>query len=271
MMPNTPQVAVFDTAFHQTIPEKAYLYALPYEYYEKYKIRRYGFHGSSHRFVSARAAEIMGRTGDPEFKVITCHLGNGSSFAAVKGGRCVDTSMGLTPLEGIPMGTRSGSVDPAVLEFIMSREHIDIGEMTEILNKRSGVLGVSGISSDFRDLEDAYEEGNDKATLALDIFNYYGTKLIGSYAAAMDGVDAIVFTAGIGENDHFVREQMCSTLGFLGVKLDLEKNMVRGKETDLSAPGATVRVLLIPTNEELVIARDTKDIVSKLCMAESAR
>ncbi|NLO48045.1 MAG: acetate kinase [Clostridiales bacterium] len=271
IMPNTPQVAVFDTAFHQSIPEKAFLYALPYEYYEKYKIRRYGFHGSSHRFVSARAAELLSRTGDPEFKVITCHLGNGSSFAAVKGGVCIDTSMGLTPLEGIPMGTRSGSVDPAVLEFIMSHERIDIAEMTEILNKKSGVLGVSGISSDFRDLENAYEDGNIMATLALDIFNYSGTKMIGAYAAAMGGLDAIVFTAGIGENDPFVREQMCSTLGFLGVKIDPEKNTVRGKETDLSAPGATVRTLLIPTNEELVIARDTKDIVTKLTLAESAR
>ncbi len=271
IMPHTPQVAVFDTAFHQTIPPKAFLYALPYEYYEKYKIRRYGFHGSSHRYVSARAAEILGRVGDPELKIITCHLGNGSSFAAVKGGKCIDTSMGLTPLEGIPMGTRSGSIDPAVLEFIMSHEHIDIGEMTEILNKKSGVLGVSGISSDFRDLENAYEDGDAKATLALEIFNYHGTKLIGSYAAAMGGVDAIVFTAGIGENDHFVREQMCSTLGFLGAKLDPEKNLVRGKETDLSAPGSTCRILLIPTNEELVIARDTKEIVEKLSLAKSAR
>lgn len=264
IMPNTPQVAVFDTAFHQSIPEKAYLYALPYEYYEKYKIRRYGFHGSSHRYVSARAAEMLGRAGDPELKIITCHLGNGSSFAAVKGGKCIDTSMGLTPLEGIPMGTRSGSLDPAVIEFIMSNENIDITEMTEILNKKSGVLGISGISSDFRDLEEAHENGNKQATLALDIFNYDGAKLIGSYAAAMDGVDAIVFTAGIGENDDYVREQMCSTLGYLGVKLDLEKNKVRGKETDLSAPNSTVKVLLIPTNEELVIARDTKEIVSAL-------
>lgn len=265
IMPHKPQVAVFDTAFHQSIPKKAYLYALPYEYYEKYKIRRYGFHGSSHRYVSARAAEILGRVGDPEFKVITCHLGNGSSFAAVKGGVCMDTSMGLTPLEGIPMGTRSGSLDPAVIEFIMSHENIDINEMTEILNKKSGVLGISGISSDFRDLAEAYENGNELASLALEIFNYNGTKLIGSYAAAMGGVDALVFTAGIGENDDFVRKQMCAPLEFLGIKLNVELNAkVRGKEIDLSAPDSKVKVLLIPTNEELVIARDTKDIVSIL-------
>ena len=267
IMPGVPQVAVFDTAFHQTMPPKAFIYALPYELYEKYKIRRYGFHGSSHRYVSCRAAEILGRTGDEDFKVITCHLGNGSSFAAVKGGKCIDTSMGLTPLEGLPMGTRSGNIDPAILEFIMEHEKIDICEMTSILNKKSGMLGVSGISSDFRDLEEAYEAGNERAALALEIFCYDGTKLIGSYAAALGGVDAIVFTAGIGENDDFVREQMCKSLEFLGFKFDLNKNKARGIETTLSTPDSKVSVMIIPTNEELVIARDTEEIVSKLTLS----
>jgi acetate kinase len=258
IMPGVPQVAVFDTAFHQTMPAHAYTYALPYEYYERYKLRRYGFHGSSHRYVSHRAAQILGRENDPDFKLITCHLGNGSSFAAIKGGKCIDTSMGLTPLEGIEMGTRSGSIDPAILEFIMSREKIDIGEMTSILNKKSGVLGVSGVSSDFRDLDQAAEQGNARARLALDIFDYEGSKLIAGYAAALGGVDAIVFTAGIGENSPPIREHMTKGLDFMGIAVDPAKNNIRGKEADISKDGSKVKVLVIPTDEELVLASDTK-------------
>ncbi len=261
VMPGTPQVAVFDTAFHQTMPKKAFLYALPYEYYEKYKVRRYGFHGTSHRYISKRAAEFLGKKPE-ELKIVTCHLGNGSSLAAVKYGKCFDTSMGLTPLEGLPMGTRSGSLDPAILGFVMPRENLTIDEMTTILNKKSGVLGVSGISSDFRDLEAASAEGKERATLALDMFKYNVTKLIGSYAAAMGGVDVIVFTAGVGENSPGLRLEICENLAFMGVKVDPEKNNVRGKETDVSAADSKVKVLVIPTNEELVIARDTQDIVT---------
>jgi acetate kinase len=258
IMPGVPQVAVFDTAFHQTMPDYAFTYALPYEYYEKYKLRRYGFHGSSHRYVSQRAAEILGRENDPDFKLITCHLGNGSSFAAIKGGKCIDTSMGLTPLEGIEMGTRSGSIDPAILEFIMSREKIDVSEMTNILNKKSGVLGVSGVSSDFRDLDEAADSGNLRARLALNIFDYEGRKLIAGYAAALGGVDAIVFTAGIGENSPQIREHMTDGLEFIGISVDPAKNNIRGKEADVSIDGGKVRVLVIPTDEELVLASDTK-------------
>ncbi|MBP5167343.1 MAG: acetate kinase [Oscillospiraceae bacterium] len=264
VMPGTPHVAVFDTAFHQTMPPEAFMYALPYEYYTKHKVRRYGFHGSSHRYVSAEAARLLGREGDPELKIVTCHLGNGSSFAAVKGGKCIDTSMGITPLEGIPMGTRSGSIDPAILQFVMDREHIDIAEMTRILNKESGMLGVSGISSDFRDLEAAAGEGNERAILARSMFIHSGSKLIASYAAVMGGVDAVVFTAGVGENDADIRLKMVEKLGFMGIAIDPARNNVRGKTAELSPDGAKVKVFLIPTNEELVIARDTEEIVEKL-------
>jgi len=260
IMPGTPQVAVFDTAFHQTMPEKCFLYALPYKYYTDYKVRRYGFHGTSHRFVSARAAEFIGKKAE-DLKIITCHLGNGSSLAAVKYGKCFDTSMGLTPLEGLPMGTRSGSLDPAILGFVMEREHLTIEEMTNILNKKSGVLGVSGISSDFRDLDEAAAKGNKMAALAIDMFAYNVTKLIGAYAAGMGGVDVIAFTAGVGENSPELRERMVEGLDFMGVKIDVEKNKVRGKETDITGEGSKVKVLVIPTNEELMIARDTKEIV----------
>ncbi len=263
IMPGVPQVAVFDTAFHQTMPPKAFIYALPYDYYTKYHVRRYGFHGTSHRFVSARAAQILGRENDPNFRIVTCHLGNGSSFAAVKGGKCMDTSMGITPLEGIPMGTRSGDIDPAILEYVMDKEKLDIKEMTNILNKKSGMLGISGISSDFRDLETAANEGNERAQLALDIFTYDGGKLIASYIAALGGVDAIVFTAGVGENDGVTRARMCENLGFMGIKIDAEKNKQRGKELDITGEGGTVKVLVIPTNEELMIARDTQEIVNR--------
>jgi acetate kinase len=263
IMPGVPQVAVFDTAFHQTMPPKAFIYALPYEYYTKHHVRRYGFHGTSHRFVSARAAQILGRENDPNFRIVTCHLGNGSSFAAVKGGKCMDTSMGITPLEGIPMGTRSGDIDPAILEYVMDKEKLDIKEMTNILNKKSGMLGISGISSDFRDLETAANEGNERAQLALDIFTYDGGKLIASYIAALGGVDAIVFTAGVGENDGVTRARMCENLGFMGIKIDAEKNKQRGKELDITGEGGTVKVLVIPTNEELMIARDTQEIVNR--------
>ena len=261
-MPGVPQVAVFDTAFHQTMPRRAYMYALPYEYYTKYMVRRYGFHGSSHRYVSAEAARLCGREGDPEFKVVTCHLGNGSSFAAVKGGKCVDTSMGITPLEGIPMGTRSGSIDPAILEYVMDKTGMDIHEMTNVLNKKSGMLGLSGVSSDFRDLEKGMEEGDDRCAMARGVFVYQGRKLIASYAAAMGGVDCVVFTAGVGENDGDVRQRMVEGLEFMGISIDPERNNVRGKVAELSPEGARVKVLMIPTNEELVIARDTLALVT---------
>jgi len=262
-MPGVPQVAVFDTSFHQTMPKKAYLYALPYEYYTDYQARRYGFHGTSHRFVSGEAAKYLGRENDPELKVVTCHLGNGSSFAAVKGGKCMDTSMGITPLEGIPMGTRSGSLDPAILEYLMGKTGMDIHEMTTVLNKKSGMLGISGKSSDFRDLENGAEAGDERCQLARDMFTYQGSKLIASYAAAMGGVDCVVFTAGVGENDGDVRQKMVAPLKFLGIEIDPAKNNVRGKFTELSPEGAKVKVLLIPTNEELVIARDTLALVTK--------
>ena len=261
-MPGVPQVAVFDTAFHQTMPRRAYMYALPYEYYTDYMVRRYGFHGSSHRYVSAEAARLCGREGDPEFKVVTCHLGNGSSFAAVKGGKCIDTSMGITPLEGIPMGTRSGSIDPAILEYLMDKTGMDIHEMTTVLNKKSGVLGLSGLSSDFRDLEKGQNEGDERCTMAREVFCYQGRKLIASYAAAMGGVDCVVFTAGVGENDGDVRERMVEDLGFLGIAIDHGRNQVRSKVAELSPEGAKVKVLMIPTDEELVIARDTLELVT---------
>ena len=235
LMPGTPMVAVFDTAFHQTMPEKAYMYGLPYEYYEKYKVRRYGFHGTSHSFVSKRAAEVMGKSYD-EVKTIVCHLGNGSSVSAVLNGKCVDTSMGLTPLEGLVMGTRSGDIDPAIMEFIAKKENLDIEGVMEVLNKKSGVFGISGgLSSDFRDLTDAMNAGDKKAKIAMDVFSYRVAKYIGSYAAAMNGVDDIVFTAGIGENDDYVRQEVCKYLGYLGVDFDFEVNTgLRGKEAELT-------------------------------------
>lgn len=257
-MPGKPNVAVFDTAFGMAMPEKAYLYAIPYEYYTKYKVRRYGFHGTSHMFVSHEAIEFGGL--DPKTaKVIVCHLGNGASVSASIGGKCVDTSMGLTPLEGLIMGTRSGDIDPAVLQFICNHENIDINEMLNILNKKSGILGMSGgVSSDFRDVGKAADEGNHKAEAALDAFKYRVAKYVGAYAAAMNGVDAIAFTAGVGENDKDIRKSICEDyLGYLGVKIDDDANNVRGKKTVISAPDSKVKVMLIPTNEELMIARET--------------
>lgn len=259
-MPGVPQAAVFDTSFGMSMTPEAYIYAIPYEYYENDSIRRYGFHGTSHRFVSARACEIMGKKGT---RVINCHLGNGSSVSASIDGKCVDTSMGLTPLEGLPMGTRSGNLDPAILQFIMNKYGYTADEMLNILNKKSGVLGISGVGSDFRDLEKAAKEGNERAQLALDKFAYEVRKYIGSYAAAMGGVDIITFTAGVGENGPDMRESICEGLGFLGVHVDHEKNQVRGKETDISAADSTVKVYVIPTNEELMIARDTLALVTK--------
>mgnify|MGYP002747821751 FL=1 len=257
-----PQVGVFDTAFHQTMPKKAYLYGLPYEYYEKYKVRKFGFHGTSHRYVSERAAAMLGK--DPaQLKIITCHLGNGSSIAAVDGGVSVDTTMGFTPLEGLVMGTRSGSMDPAIITFLMDKEGLDTAGINNVINKKSGVLGVSGVSSDFRDLETAFAEGNERAGLAIEMFAYQVKKYIGSYAAAMGGVDAVVFTAGVGENSVSMRAKCVEGLEFMGIKIDPEKNNTRGKEVDISAADATVKTLVIPTNEELMIALDTKEIVGK--------
>lgn len=261
VMGDVPQVAVFDTAFHQTMPEKAYMYAIPYEYYRKYAIRRYGFHGTSHRYVSAKAAEMLGKPAS-ELKIITCHLGNGSSIAAVSGGKCVDTSMGLTPLEGLPMGTRSGDLDPAILGFIAEHEGLSTTELVNMLNKKSGVLGISELSSDFRDLATAREEGNHQATLALEIFDYKVKKYIGSYAAAMGGVDAIVFTGGIGENNKTARNVALEGLEFMGVELDPEKSQQSLKNVDISAPTSRVKVLVIETDEEFVIASDTLELVT---------
>ncbi len=261
LMPNTPMVAVFDTAFHQTMPEKAYMYGLPYEYYEKYKVRRYGFHGTSHSFVSKRAAEIVGVPYD-QTKTIVCHLGNGASVSAVLNGKSVDTSMGLTPLEGLVMGTRSGDIDPAILEFIAKKENLDIAGLMDMLNKKSGVFGLSnGVSSDFRDLTAAAEAGQKPAQIALEVFAYRVAKYIGAYTAAMNGVDNIVFTAGIGENVVHVREEVCSYLGFLGIEIDKEANSTRGEEIVISTPDSKVKVLVVPTNEELAIARETVALI----------
>ncbi len=261
IMPETVQVAVFDTAFHMTMPPKAYIYAIPYEYYEKDDVRRYGFHGTSHRYVSARAIEMLGK---PEHsKVICCHLGNGSSLSACVDGKVADTSMGLGPLAGFPMGTRSGDIDATILEYLMGRYGYDIKEMLNILNKKSGVLGISGVSSDFRDLDEAAAQGNERAQLALDKFIYEVKKYIGAYAAAMGGVDAIVFTAGIGENSMDLREKICSGLDYMGVKMDAEKNRVRGKECEVSAADSKVKIFVIPTNEELMIAMDTAALAKK--------
>jgi acetate kinase len=259
-MPGVPQVAVFDTAFHQTMPEKSYLYAINYDLYQKHKIRKYGFHGTSHMYVSQQAAEILKRPSS-ELKLVTCHLGNGVSLCAVQGGVSVDTSMGMTPLEGLAMGTRSGDIDPAVLFYIMEKEKISAQEATDLLNKSSGVLGISGVSSDFRDLAAAANEKNKRAVAALEVFAYRVAGYIGRYAACMNGLDGIVFTAGIGENDTMIREKICSYLTWFGAEIDPALNSKRGQALDVSTPSAKVRVLVIPTNEELVIARDTKNIL----------
>jgi len=263
LMPGVPMVGVFDTAFHQTMPKEAYIYALPYELYEKYGVRRYGFHGTSHKYVSQRAAAMLGKNIE-DLKIVTCHLGNGASVAAVKHGKSIDTSMGFTPLEGLAMGTRCGDLDPAIVKFVAEKEGLDLNGVDKLLNKQSGVLGVSGVSSDFRDIEEAAEKGNERAELALKIFAYRVRKYIGAYAAAMGGIDAIVFTAGLGENSDVMRASICEGLEFLGVEVDPAKNNVRGKEVDISKDGSKVRVLLIPTNEELMIARDTKELVERL-------
>lgn len=260
LMPNTPMAGVFDTAFHQTMPKKAYLYGISKDYYEKYGVRRYGFHGASHMFVSQRTAEILGKD-IKDLKIIVCHLGNGASISAVKGGESIDTSMGLTPLEGLIMGTRSGDIDPGALEFIADRENLDIKEILQILNKKSGVLGLSGVSSDFRDLAAAAESGNEWAQVALEAFAYRVAKYVGAYVAAMNGVDAISFTAGIGENDGQMRADVCAYLGYLGVEIDAEANKVRGEEKIISTPDSKVTVLCVPTNEELAICRETVRLV----------
>lgn len=262
LMPGIAQVAVFDTAFHQTMPERAYLYALPYEYYEKYKIRKYGFHGTSHKYVSNEAANLMNKPIE-ELKLITCHLGNGGSICAVRKGKSIDTSMGFTPLDGLAMGTRCGSVDPAVVLYLMEKEKLSISEMDNILNKESGVLGISGVSSDFRDIEGASNDGNVRASAALDIFAYRVAKYIGEYVTAMKGVDAIVFTAGLGENSGMTRQVICDYLRYLGIELDSYNNSQRGKSIEISTKQSRVQVFVIPTNEELVIARDTKELLDK--------
>ena len=260
---DVPQVAVFDTAFHQTMPAKAFTYAVPYDYYKNDGIRRYGFHGTSHRYVSGRCAELMGKPVE-ELKLVSCHMGNGSSICAIDGGKSVDTSMGFTPLVGLPMGTRCGDLDPGVMQFIMNKYGMDIDAMLGVLNKKSGVLGVSGVSSDFRDLETAADEGNERARLALDMFDYWVAKVVGSYVAAMNGVDAIIFTAGVGENASTTRAGICKYLTYLGCEVDPEANSKRGSDTLISTADSKVQLWVIPTNEELVIARDTRDIVSAL-------
>ncbi len=261
VMGNIPQTVVFDTAFHQSIPTHAYLYALPYQYYEKYRIRRYGFHGTSVRYVSGRAAEMLGKPLE-ELRLIVCHMGNGSSITAVDGGRSVDTSMGFTPLEGVPMGTRSGTIDPMICGYLAEKEGMGIAEVMDILNKKSGMLGVSGISSDFRDLHDAADSGNDRAQTALNLFVHSVRKMIGAYAAVMGGCDAIVFTAGIGENNSKIRQWVCRDLGYMGFELDTAKNAARGEEAVISTDSSRGRLLVIPTNEELVIALDTEEIIA---------
>ena len=263
LMPDTPMVAVFDTAFHQTMPPESYIYALPYEYYTKYGIRRYGFHGTSHKYVARRAAEML-NVDLEDLKLITCHLGNGASVSAIKHGKCIDTSMGFTPLEGLVMGTRSGDIDPALVTYIREKENLAPGKANEILNKKSGVLGISGVSSDFRDIEAAVEEGNERAALALKVFAHKVRFYIGAYIAEMNGCDAIVFTAGVGENDITMRELICHDLGNLGIKIDPLKNKIRGKETIISPEDSRVSVLPTPTNEELMIARDTYQIVKAM-------
>lgn len=261
LMPNTPMVAVFDTAFHQTMPEEAYMYGLPYEYYKKYKIRRYGFHGTSHSYVSKRAAEVLGKKYE-DLKIIVCHLGNGASISAVKNGKCVDTSMGLTPLQGLIMGTRSGDIDPAIIEFIAHKENKSIDEIMNVLNKKSGVLGLSdNLSSDFRDLEAGYNNGDENAIRAMKTYCYNVAKYVGAYVAAMNGVDVICFTAGVGENGPMVRNMICEHLGYLGIKLDQELNNKRGEDIAITTPDSKTTVMVIPTNEELAIARETCRLV----------
>ncbi len=266
LMPGVPQVAVFDTSFHSTMPRHAFLYAIPYVLYERRKVRRYGFHGTSHQYVVQRAASMLGRPLG-ELKIISCHLGNGASIAAVKHGQSIDTSMGFTPLEGLVMGTRSGDIDPGALFYIMEREDLGLEEANSMLNKHSGLVGLSGVSADMREIESEMAKGNPRAKDAFDVYEYRIRKYIGAYAAAMNGVDAIVFTAGVGENSPLLRRRVCEGLSFLGVKIDLEKNGVKAKEADISAEGAAVRVLVVPTNEELVIARDTMRIVSSAAAA----
>ena len=263
LMPGTPQAGIFDTAYHQTMPPESYIYAIPYEYYEKYGIRRYGFHGTSHRYVAERAADMLG-VNLADLKLITCHLGNGASVSAIKRGKCIDTSMGFTPLAGLAMGTRCGTIDPAIISFIADTENRSVDEVMDILNKESGILGISGISSDFRDVQKAVEDGNSRAELAFRVFAHRVRYFIGAYIAEMNGVDAIVFTAGVGENDNDMRDVICSELGNLGIKIDLVKNKVRGKEAVISRDDSKVSILLIPTNEELVIARDTYELVKGL-------
>ncbi len=262
LLPGVPNVATFDTAFHQTMPRSAYIYPLPYEYYDKYKVRRYGFHGTSHKYVSGRAADMMGKD-VKDLKLITCHLGNGASICAVEGGKSVATSMGFTPLEGLIMGTRCGDIDPAIVTYIMGKEGLTADQMNDVLNKKSGVLGISGISSDFRDIEEAAEKGNERAVLALQTFDQRVKEYIAAYAADMGGVDGIVFTAGLGENSAVNRSYICKGLSFMGIELDEEKNKTRGKEAFVNTDGSKVKIMVIPTNEELVIARDTKSLTTK--------
>lgn len=260
LLPNVENIAVFDTAFHQTMPKSAYVYALPYEYYENDHIRRYGFHGTSHRYVSQRASEILGKPAE-SLKLITCHLGNGASLAAIDGGKSVDTSMGFTPLEGLVMGTRCGDIDPQIIPFIMAKENLTLDEVNNILNKKSGVLGISGVSSDFRDIEDAASAGNERAQLALDIYHSSVKKYIAAYAAVLGGVDAIIFTAGLGENGPESREEICKGLEFMGATMDAAKNKIRGKEAIVSTDDSKVKIMVVPTNEELMIARDTIELL----------
>ena len=263
LMYNTPQVAVFDTAFHQTMPKVAYLYGLPYEMYVKYGLRRYGFHGTSHKYVAQQAAEMMGEHMS-DLRFITCHLGNGASIAAIKYGKSIDTSMGYTPLEGLVMGTRSGEIDPAIIPFLMEKENMNAQQIDDYLNRRSGILGISGLSSDFRDLESAANRGDERSQLAIDIFAYKVKKYIGGYVAAMGGVDAIIFTAGLGENSPFMRDKICNGLEYLGTRIDPELNKLRGKQMEISIKRARVKIFVIPTNEELVIARDTLNICRRI-------
>ena len=261
LIPGIPQIAVFDTAFHQTMPPKAYLYAIPYEYYEMYKIRKYGFHGTSHRYVAQRAADMLGKPLE-QLKLITCHLGNGASVCAVAYGKSVDTSMGLTPLAGLAMGTRSGNLDPAVISFLADKEKLTVNEVENILNKKSGMLGLSGVSSDFRDLKEAQKKGNLRAAVALELFHYRVGKTVGGYAAALNGVDAVIFTAGLGENSSDSRTAICNYLEFLGLHVDEQKNNIRGREADFATDESKVRALVIPTDEELMIARDTAGLLA---------
>ncbi|KAB3535210.1 acetate kinase [Alkaliphilus pronyensis] len=260
ILPNVPMVGVFDTAFHQTMPKSSFLYALPYELYEKYKIRRYGFHGTSHKYVAMRAADMLGKSLE-DLKLITCHLGNGASIAAINKGKSVDTSMGFTPLEGLAMGTRCGDIDPAITTYLMEKENLTSGDLNNLMNKKSGVLGISGVSSDFRDIEAAVSEGNERANMALEVYYKRVKKYIGAYAAEMGGLDAVIFTAGLGENSVETRQAVCEGLEFLGIKIDSDKNNVRGKETIVTTDDSTTKVLLVPTNEELMIARETKALI----------